>query len=126
MHELSITRSVVRAVVEATGGRPVVVVRMRVGELSGVVPDALRFAWDVAVLDSPLAGSTLEVVTVPVAVACRDCADTSDLAEPLPLRCPRCRSRQVDMVRGREVEVVDVDVRDDGDAGESGAAEVAA
>lgn len=110
MHELSITCSVVRAVAEATADRPVVVVRMRVGELSGVVPDALRFAWDIAVLETPLAGSTLEVQTVPVAVACRGCGVTSDLAEPLPLRCPACLGRDVDMVRGREVEVVSADL----------------
>lgn len=113
MHELSITRSVVRAVAEATGARPVTVVRMRIGDLSGVVPDALRFAWDVAVLDTPLDGSVLEVKTVRVAVACRGCAATVDLPDPLPLRCPGCGSREVDMVRGREVEIVNADVREE-------------
>lgn len=113
MHELSITRSVVRAVMEATADRPVDVVRMRVGELSGVVPDALRFAWDIAVLDTPLVGSVLEIETVPVAVTCRGCGETSDLAEPLPLRCPACLGREVAMVRGREIEVVNADVRDE-------------
>lgn len=115
MHELSITRSVVRTVAAAAGGRRVVVVRMRVGALSGVVPDALRFAWDVAVLDGPLAGARLEVEQVPVAVACRDCGRTSDLADPLPVRCPGCGGREVDLVRGREIEVVDADVADDDD-----------
>lgn len=112
MHELSIIRSVVRAVADATGGRRVVVVRMRVGVLSGVVPDALRFAWDVAVPEGPLAGARLEIAEVPVAVACRPCGRTSDLAEALPVRCPVCGGRDVDLVHGREVDVVSADVDD--------------
>jgi hydrogenase nickel incorporation protein HypA/HybF len=116
VHALPITRWVVRRVAAAAGGRRVVVVRMRVGALSGVVPDALRFAWDVAVLDGPLAGARLEVEQVPVAVACRDCGRTSDLADPLPVRCPACGGREVDLVRGREIEVVDADVADEGEA----------
>ncbi|MGF1647813.1 MAG: hydrogenase maturation nickel metallochaperone HypA [Kineosporiaceae bacterium] len=121
MHELSITRSVVRTVAEATGGTRVLVVRMRVGALSGVVPDALRFAWDVAVVDGPLAGSRLEIEEVPVAVACRACERTSDLADPLPLRCPECAGREVDLVRGREIEVVDADIDDAPAVGEAAA-----
>ncbi|MGF1664398.1 MAG: hydrogenase maturation nickel metallochaperone HypA [Kineosporiaceae bacterium] len=112
MHELSITRSVVRTVTEATGEHRVLVVRMRIGVLSGVVPDALRFAWDVAVLDGPLADSRLEIDEVPAAVTCRDCGLTSDLTDPLPLMCPECGRREVDLVRGREIEVVNADIDD--------------
>ena len=43
MHELSITQSVVDAVAEHTDGAPVASVHLRIGKLSGVVPDALRF-----------------------------------------------------------------------------------
>ena len=41
MHELAITQSVVEAVTERTGSAPVVSVRVRVGRLAGVVPDAI-------------------------------------------------------------------------------------
>lgn len=44
MHELSITQSLVDAVLERTGERPVIGVNLRIGPLSGVLPDALRFA----------------------------------------------------------------------------------
>ena len=46
MHELAITQSVVDAVLERTGDRHVSVVRLRVGRLSGVVPDAMRFCFE--------------------------------------------------------------------------------
>ena len=41
MHELAITQSVVDMVVERTAGRRVGLVRLDVGALSGVVPDAM-------------------------------------------------------------------------------------
>ncbi|MEJ7743789.1 MAG: hydrogenase maturation nickel metallochaperone HypA [Nocardioidaceae bacterium] len=46
MHELAITQSVVDAVLERTGDRKVTTVRLKVGRLSGVVPDAMRFCFD--------------------------------------------------------------------------------
>jgi len=36
-------------------------IHVRVGPLSGVVPQALSFAFEVAVADSPLAGARLEI-----------------------------------------------------------------
>jgi len=46
MHELAITQGVVEAVTERTGRAPVTSVRLRVGRLSGVVPDAMRFCFE--------------------------------------------------------------------------------
>lgn len=67
MHELSIAMSLVDAVCEELprlGDRVSIrSVRVRVGPLSGVVPDALAFAFDVAAAESPLAGARLEIET---------------------------------------------------------------
>ena len=40
-------------------------VLIRIGPLSGVVPDALRFAFDVAIEGSPIAGACLDIEEVP-------------------------------------------------------------
>ena len=65
MHELSIAISLVDAVCDELprfGDRVSVRrVLLRVGPLSGVVPDALRFAFDVAAHDSPIAGACLDI-----------------------------------------------------------------
>ena len=65
MHELSIALSLVDAVCEELprlgDGARVRAVRVRVGPLSGVVPGALSFAFDVASADSALAGARLEI-----------------------------------------------------------------
>jgi hydrogenase nickel incorporation protein HypA/HybF len=65
MHELSIAMSLIDAVCEELPrlgeGASVRSVRIRVGPLSGVVPRALAFAFEVAVDDSPIAGAKLEI-----------------------------------------------------------------
>jgi hydrogenase nickel incorporation protein HypA/HybF len=112
VHELSIAAAVVRSVTDALPGRRVTCVRLRVGALSGVVAGALGFAWDVAA-DGLLAGSRLEVETAPVRTACRTCGREADLPDPLPVRCPHCAGRDVDVLGGREIELVSVDVDDE-------------
>jgi len=65
MHELSIAMSLIDAVCDELprlgAGATVRSVRIRLGPQSGVVADALSFAFDVAVLESPLAGAQLEI-----------------------------------------------------------------
>ena len=56
MHELAITQSVVEAVTERTGSAPVASVRLRVGRLAGVVPDAMRFCFELVTAGTPLEG----------------------------------------------------------------------
>ena len=65
MHELSIALSLIDAVCDELprigAGASVRSVRIRLGPESGVVADALTFAFDVAVADSPIAGARLEI-----------------------------------------------------------------
>lgn len=67
MHELSIAASIVEIASEEAarqGGR-VECVHLKLGALSGVVPDALRFSWDLACEETPLAGAKLEIQGAP-------------------------------------------------------------
>ena len=65
MHELALTQSLVDLVTERTAGRRVVAVNLRVGELSGVVADAMSFCFEVTTADTPLEGARLVIEEVP-------------------------------------------------------------
>jgi len=65
VHELAITESLVDLVVERTVGRRVVAVTVRVGDRSGIVPDAMSFCFDVVAAETPLAGAALVVQECP-------------------------------------------------------------
>jgi hydrogenase nickel incorporation protein HypA/HybF len=65
MHELSITRSVVEAVSERAEGLRVTRVRLQVGKRTAVMPDALRFCFELCAEGTPVAGAKLEIDETP-------------------------------------------------------------
>ena len=108
MHELAIAESVVASVLERTGDRHVSVVRLRVGRLAGVVPDALTFCFGLAATGTALDGSTLEIVEEPGRAHCRACDADFELSDPF-LLCD-CGSADVALLSGRELSVTSVEV----------------
>jgi hydrogenase nickel incorporation protein HypA/HybF len=106
MHELAITQSVVEAVAARTGAARVAAVRLRVGKLSGVLPDAMRFCFDVVVAGTSLEGASLEIEQPEGRARCRTCAADFTLDDPI-LLCP-CGSADVEVVAGRELVVASV------------------
>lgn len=108
MHELSIAMSLVdRACEEVTrrGGCRVEVLFLRLGPLSGVVEDSLRFSWDLATADTAIAGARLEIEAVPVVVRCPRCVAERELPSIQDFRCPTCGLPVDDVVSGRELEL---------------------
>jgi hydrogenase nickel incorporation protein HypA/HybF len=71
VHELAICQSVVEAVLERTGAARVTVLRLDVGRLSGIVPDALRFSFELVTEGTPLEGAALVIEEPPGRVHCR-------------------------------------------------------
>jgi hydrogenase nickel incorporation protein HypA/HybF len=108
MHELAITQSVVDMVVERTAGRRVGRVRLDVGALSGVVPDAMQFCYKLIVSGTPLEGSTLVIEQTRGAAHCRSCGQDFAL-DSLILLCD-CGSADVDLIAGRELRVLSVEL----------------
>jgi hydrogenase nickel incorporation protein HypA/HybF len=62
MHELSLMEDLVETISERLGEARVVHVRLEVGKLAGVMPDSLRFCFDVCVRGSTLEGAELEIL----------------------------------------------------------------
>ena len=108
MHELAITQSVVDMVVERTAGRRVGRVRLDVGALSGVVPDAMQFCYELIISGTPLESSTLMIEQTPGAAHCRSCGQDFAL-DSLILLCS-CGSAEVDLTAGRELRVLSVEL----------------
>lgn len=107
MHELSIAESVVESVRARTGDRPVTIVRLRVGQLSGVVPAALRFCFELVVAGTPLEDAELEIEQTPGLAHCRTC--DSDFGISIPILLCECGSADVEVVAGSELQVSSVE-----------------
>lgn len=86
-------------------------VRVRLGELAGVVPEALEFCFSAIVAGTPYQGAVLDLERVPVRGRCKDCGATRVMHEPV-FWCPDCQSPRVQLLSGRELNVTEVEVED--------------
>jgi hydrogenase nickel incorporation protein HypA/HybF len=87
----------------------VLTVKLRVGALSGVEPDALEFAFHVVSRDTPAEWACLTIEKVPVTCLCRDCDREFEPTSPF-YDCPGCGALSTDIHRGREFQVVAIEV----------------
>lgn len=113
MHELSVALSLldgVKAAAVREGATCVRAVHLKIGALSGIAPDALTFSWDMAAADTVAAGSRLEIEHVPLAVFCERCEAEQSPAPGTGLLCPACARPAPRIVRGRELQLVAMEV----------------
>jgi hydrogenase nickel incorporation protein HypA/HybF len=108
MHELAIAEGIVDAVRTKTGDRTVRAVRLQVGRLSGVLPDALAFSFELATSGTPLEGARLFIDEPPGRLHCRTC-DRDVGRDDLLLLCD-CGSADVEVRAGRELSLLSVEV----------------
>lgn len=112
MHEVSIMTEAVRMAVEsaqAAGARRITALRLRVGRLSGAVPEALTFAWDVVRQNTIAASATLSIDSVQPLSWCHHCRAEFESQDFL-CECPRCHNPSGDLRRGRELEIAAVEL----------------
>jgi hydrogenase nickel incorporation protein HypA/HybF len=108
MHELSITQSIVDTVIARTGERLVSVVHVLVGRLSGVLPTAMRFCFELVSEGTPLEGAELKIDEPDGRALCRTCHREFVLADTI-LLC-ECGSADVEVTGGRELMVTAVEM----------------
>jgi len=116
MHELSIAYNLVEIAAQAAHdahAQRIESVHLRIGALSGVVPDALHFGYEVACAGTVLEGSKLIIEELPVVVYCPKCDATSTLANPQAFCCGLCGEPTAEIRQGRELEIVSLEVLDE-------------
>jgi hydrogenase nickel incorporation protein HypA/HybF len=116
VHEASIALSIAQEVCERAcveRAAAVTEVRLRIGALTSVVPDALRFAWDLATESTLAAGSRLEIEDVPLAIYCATCGVEREIAHGAIPVCPVCATPSANIVHGRELLITAIEVTDD-------------
>jgi hydrogenase nickel incorporation protein HypA/HybF len=116
MHEMSLAMAVIGQVEEAAqrAGDVTAVrsVRLQVGELAGVVPDALSFCFELACAGTVLEGAELVTEAVPGRARCAPCAHEWAVGMPPALTCPRCGGSTTQLLTGRELQILSVQWED--------------
>lgn len=108
MHEMALVCEVLDIVTEASGGAPVRRVVLEIGRLSAVMPDAVRFCFELAAEETVAEGARLEIVETPGLARCRGCGAEVALDGPLG-RCA-CGGIDLDWLAGQEFRIREVEV----------------
>ena len=108
MHELGITRNLVAIVADAAQGRRVRKVWLEIGERSALLPEAVRFCFDVVSQGTALESAALEIVAVAPGWQCRDC--DARFGEQSHERCPHCASLRLVRRNGDELNIKAMEV----------------
>ncbi len=112
MHEQSIVESLLKIALDnAQKAEAVRVYKINlvVGELSGVVDEAVTFYFNFLSRDTIAAGATINFTHIPAQLRCRRCEKTFT-TEGFDFRCPDCQEQQVDIIAGRELYIESLEV----------------
>ncbi len=108
MHELSITQDIVELVSGRAGGRKVTRVALEIGQVSSIVPDAIRFCFDSCCKGTRVEGAELEIEEIPGRARCQDCGSEFELEQPFGM-CA-CGSWRIKLIAGDQLRVKEMEV----------------
>lgn len=112
MHEMALTESLVDLIEDESrkqGFARVRVVRLEIGALGCVDPEAIRFCFDVVARGGVVEGARLEIIAVPGEGWCLDCSKTVPVRERFGA-CPECGGYHVQVTAGEDMRVKELEV----------------
>ena len=122
MHEMGIAAQIVdisvSSIPDAYKNVRVESIHLKIGKLTAIVPDSLRFCFEVVAKDTPLSGATLHIEEVPIVAHCLSCHNEWTIDAPVFV-CPECQNGKIDVVSGRELDIVSIEIESE-DGAESG------
>lgn len=118
MHEVGIATSILEAGHRETERRPgakLVAIGVRIGVLSGVDVDALRFAFECITAETEDEKVVLTTEVCQRLNRCGDCAHEFSSLESSPFSdapCPRCSGSQTSFVSGDQLDIAFIEVEE--------------
>ncbi|MCU0560503.1 MAG: hydrogenase maturation nickel metallochaperone HypA [Desulfobacterales bacterium] len=118
MHEMGIALQIIEiataSIPPELGPQKVEKVNLKIGKLAAVVPDSLRFCFEIASRETPLAGAELAIEETPVVARCKACNERWTIDEPA-FSCRGCGSGSLEILSGRELDIVSIEILQEGE-----------
>ncbi len=112
MHEMSIAQSLVDILheeMENHNATNLKSVKLNVGKLSAIVPEALSFCFEIIVSGTNMEGAKLLMDIIPLKGVCRDCEQRFEI-EDYAFSCPHCDSPNIKTIAGQDLSIVEMEV----------------
>jgi len=115
MHEMGIAMQIVEiaaaSIPKNVENVQVERVNIKVGKLSAIVPESLRFCFEIVAKDTPVSGAKLMIEEVPVVARCNECSAEWTITGPV-FTCVKCNSGSIQILSGRELDIVSIEIAD--------------
>jgi hydrogenase nickel incorporation protein HypA/HybF len=108
MHELGITQEIVELVSTHARGARVKRVVIEIGRLTAILPDAVRFCFDLCSADTVAEGALLEVIETLGRARCRSCGAHTEFQDTFG--CCGCGSFDLEWLAGLELKISEVEL----------------
>lgn len=105
MHEISIAEEIKNVVIQKLkekNGKKVKCIKLLIGEMTSIVPDALKFAFDIVSKKTPLEDALIHIKVLKTKARCRICSKKF-IAKDFAFICPECNSSDIEIMQGREM-----------------------
>ncbi|MBP0001680.1 MAG: hydrogenase maturation nickel metallochaperone HypA [Cyanobacteria bacterium SID2] len=112
MHEVGIMERTLEIALDRaqnSGASQIHHLKMRVGALSGVVPEALNFAFDVVTEGTIAQNAQFEIESVPARCYCSQCQAEFE-PKDIIFECPTCHRVSANVISGKELELTSLEI----------------
>jgi hydrogenase nickel incorporation protein HypA/HybF len=116
MHEMGIAMEIVRIVIESIPADvtdpKVERINLKVGQLAAVVPQSLKFCFEIAAKETAAETAELHIEEIPVSAICDTCQYRWQIDAPV-FRCPQCDSGSIEVLTGRELDIESIELAEE-------------
>ncbi|MEJ2097647.1 MAG: hydrogenase maturation nickel metallochaperone HypA [Deltaproteobacteria bacterium] len=116
MHEMGIAMQIIEiataSIPQSNPASRVECVNLKIGKLAAVVPESLRFCFEIAAKETPLDGAELRIAEIPVKARCKMCSKEWIITEPV-FKCVACDSGQIEILSGRELTIESIEIAEE-------------
>ena len=112
MHEMSIAQSLIEIIEEEMqkyDARILRSVRINIGQMSAIVPNALSFCFEVITAGTELEGARLIMDIIPLKGCCHACEGEFEIKD-YAFICPACGSTKIETIEGQNLSIVEIEV----------------
>ena len=114
MHELSIAQNIVEIVRQSVPADEIInvtAIKLKIGEMAGVVADSLEFGFQAITSETELEKAKLQIEKVPFVFKCNECGKESGNEFGMTI-CPHCNSTDTKILSGMEIQVIEVELKE--------------
>lgn len=115
MHEMGIVMQIidiaVSAIPKTIQDPKIKQLNLKIGKLTAIVPQSLKFCFEIASKDTLLNGAVLNIEEIPIVAECKDCQHEWSIDEPV-FKCPKCDSGSLNIISGREMNITSLELED--------------